>query len=153
MQGIIIADTSCLILLSKLNELHVLRQLYHSVTITSVIANEYSHPLPSWVHIQDAANTSTLSVLQTTVDAGEASAIALALEQEKCLLIIDDMKARKLAVKLHINYTGTLGILLLAKQKGYLPSIIPIIKKIKLTNFHFPHELEQKVLALAGETD
>jgi len=152
MQGIIIADTSCLILLSKLNELHLLQQLYQSVTVTSVIAKEYNLSLPSWIHIQDAVNTSTLSVLQTTVDEGEASAIALALEQEKCLLIIDDMKARKLAVKLHINYTGTLGILLLAKQKGYLPSIIPVINKIKLTNFHFPQELEQKFLALAGES-
>lgn len=153
MQEVIIADTSCLILLSKLNELHLLHQLYQTITITSVIAKEYDHPLPQWVNIQDATNISALSILQTTVDAGEASAIALALEQENCLIIIDDSKARKLANKLHINYTGTLGILLLAKQKGYLPSIIPVIKKIKLTNFHFPKELEQKVLALAGETD
>lgn len=50
------------------------------------------------------------------VDAGEASAIALALEMELPLLILDDLKGRKLASSLNLRYTGTLGVLVTAKQ-------------------------------------
>ena len=49
------------------------------------------------------------------MDAGEASAIALASELQPSLLIIDDLKGRKLAEQLHLTYTGTLGICLKAR--------------------------------------
>ena len=55
---------------------------------------------------------------------GEASAIALAAEsQQPSLLIIDDMKDRKLAQKLNLTITGTLGLILAAKREGILPQI------------------------------
>lgn len=56
MQAVIIADTSCLILLSKISELHVLQSLYGKITVTSIIALEYGLPLPEWVIIRDPIN-------------------------------------------------------------------------------------------------
>lgn len=49
------------------------------------------------------------------LDSGEASAIALSLEIENSLLLIDDLKARKIANRLHLNYSGTFGLILRAK--------------------------------------
>lgn len=53
---------------------------------------------------------------------GEASAIALALETADNVLILDDWKARRLAERLGLSVTGTLGVLIKAKNTGIIPS-------------------------------
>ena len=90
-------------------------------------------------------------LLEIQVDNGEASAMALALEIEKSLLILDDYKARRLAKNLNIDYIGTIGIILLAKQKGIINAIKPILEKIKETNFHISADLELHALIQAKE--
>jgi len=151
MQKTIIADSSCLILLDKIEELELLKMLFGEVIITSVIAEEFGVPLPEWILIKDAGNKNYQNILELSVDRGEASAIALAVEQLDCLLIIDDLKARKLASELKLNFTGTVALLVEAKLKGYITSIRPIIDKIKKTNFRLTPELEKKILTNAGE--
>ncbi|HEY9003156.1 MAG TPA: DUF3368 domain-containing protein [Mucilaginibacter sp.] len=109
MQEIIIADTSCLILLHKIQEFDLLQKLFGRITITSEIEKEFGLKLPEWVVIKNASNQNYRNIIKASVDAGEASAIALALEESNPLLILDDLKARKLAANLNLNYTGTLG--------------------------------------------
>ena len=86
------------------------------------------------------------------MDKGEASAIALALENEKSLLILDDSKARKLALRLKLDYTGTLGILLKGKELGIVSSIKPLLLQIQQTNFRFSEKVLMAILAEANET-
>jgi predicted nucleic acid-binding protein len=50
-------------------------------------------------------------LIVSQIDLGEASAIALAKEIESLLLLPDDLKARKLAAKLNLKFTGTLGVI------------------------------------------
>jgi predicted nucleic acid-binding protein len=52
------------------------------------------------------------------LDKGEASAIALTLEVENGVLIIDDLKGRKIAKKLNLKFSGMFGLILKAKQMG-----------------------------------
>ncbi|MBS1529085.1 MAG: DUF3368 domain-containing protein, partial [Bacteroidetes bacterium] len=94
---IVIADTSCFVLLEKINALDVVHKLYSTVLITPEIAKEYTRPLPDWVIIQPASQ-SLIEEYQQYVDQGEASAIALASEVSCDYIIIDDLAARKLAV-------------------------------------------------------
>ena len=148
MQKIIIADISCLILLHKIDEFNLLQKLFEQIIITE---KEFDSKLPDWVKVKDATNQNYQNIIQVSIGKGEASAIALALEEYDPLLILDDLKARKLATNLNLKYTGTLGILIDAKLSGYLPSIKSIIAKIKTTNFHLPDELERKILLIAGE--
>jgi len=54
--------------------------------------------------------------LELQLDKGEASAIALALEIQDSTLILDDFKARKVAEKLGLKITGTLGLMILPKN-------------------------------------
>src|ERR1035441_659004 len=110
MQRTIISDTSCLILLDKIGELDILSKLFGEVIITSEIAKEYKQTLPFWIIIMDPKNINYQNILLVTVDIGEASAIALAIESEDCLLILDDLKARRLASDLGLHITGTIGI-------------------------------------------
>ena len=151
MSKIIVSDTSCLILLDKLNLLFILKELFEEIVITPEIEKEYGQPLPTWVSIVDVQNKVYQVVLQSTVDLGEASAIALAIEQQNCLLILDDNKARKVAAKLSINYVGTLGLLIEAQHARLIPLIKPILAQIKMTDFRIGENLERQVLALAGE--
>ncbi len=64
---------------------------------------------------------------------------------------MDDQKARKLAERLALNYTGTLGILLKAKNQGILPLIAPILQKIQNTNFRFSEKIRSNILREANE--
>jgi predicted nucleic acid-binding protein len=151
MQEIIIADTSCLILLHKIREFDLLQKLYGEILITSEIKREFGADLPEWVIIKDPSNQTSQNIIVASVDKGEASAIALALEEANPLLILDDKKARRLATSLNLKYTGTLGILIDAKLSGHLQSILPVIEKIRKTDFHISDQLEQKILTLSGE--
>ncbi len=154
MQGgfnIIIADTSCFILLDKINEMHILQQVFQNITTTEEIAAEYGKSLPSWIEVKAVVNKEYEMLLQLEVDNGEASAIALSIENGNALLILDDNKARKLAAKLQLAYTGTLGVILKAKQLGFIPAIKPVIEKIQQTNFRFSERNYHEILELAGE--
>ena len=93
----------------------------------------------------------TIIELENIVDKGEASAIALAVEVKDCVIIIDDLKARNLAKRIGLNITGTLGIILKAKQKGIIASVKPMIFKLRKTNFRLTKNLENNILFESGE--
>jgi predicted nucleic acid-binding protein len=76
--SIVIADTSCFILLDKINELHLLKEVFSEVTTTDEIAREFGKSLPDWIKIKSPANTTYQEILSIEVDSGEATAIALA---------------------------------------------------------------------------
>lgn len=151
MPKIIISDTSCLIILNKIGELNLLRQLYNTVTITQDILLEYGEQLPDWIEVQQASDQYKQQLLEMHIDKGEASAIALALEIADNIVILDDWKARKLAERLGLTVTGTLGVITKAKNTGLIPSIKPYLEKIRKTNFRISEELEQIALKEANE--
>ncbi len=148
---IIIADTSCLILLSKIKELELLKELYQVVVVRPEIVNEYGEELPKWFVVENVTNLNKKIELEKKVDRGEASAIALSLESQNSIVILDDVKARKLAEKLNVNFTGTLGIIVKAKLKNVIPSIKPILEKIEQTDFRVSEELIKITLKKADE--
>lgn len=151
MQKVILSDASCLILLDKIGELDLLQVAFGEIIITPEVEREYGRPLPEWMKVLEVKNKTYQDLLGINIDIGEASIIALAVELEDCLLIIDDLKGRRFAKKLAINYTGTLGVLLAAKENEIISSIKPIIEKIQHTNFRVSDELISKVLKQAGE--
>jgi predicted nucleic acid-binding protein len=151
MPKVIISDTSCLIILTKIGELDLLRQLYKTVTITQDILLEYGEHLPDWIEVLQAKDQYRQQLLEMQIDKGEASAIALALETVDNIVILDDWKARKLAERLGLSVTGTLGVIIRAKNTGLIPSIKPYLEKIRETNFRISEELEQIALKEANE--
>jgi predicted nucleic acid-binding protein len=151
MRSVIISDTSCFIVLSKIDELDLLRRLYGTVTTTPEISAEFENVLPDWIKINSAEDKYRQRLLELNLGKGESSAIALALEQENAVLILDDNIARKIAMRLGISLTGTLGIIINAKLTSVIPSIKPILEKLKKTNFRLSNELEKEALRLAGE--
>lgn len=151
MHKAIISDTSCIILLAKIEELELLHKLYGIIITTKEVADEFGLPLPDWFEIKEPADKNYQSIIELSVDKGEASAIALAIEYNDCLLIIDDLKGRKLAHQLGLTIIGTLGIIVDAKLAGLIPSVKPILAKIKQTNFRISEKVESLIVTRAGE--
>lgn len=151
MQKAIVSDTSCLILLEKIGELEMLHKVFGDILITQDVADEYGSTLPNWVSIQNPTDRKYQKILETSVDKGEAIAIALAIELADCLLIIDDLKGRNLAEALGIKITGTFGLILEAKLSGKIDSVKPVLEKIKQTDFYFSKDIEKKILDKANE--
>lgn len=151
MHKTVIADTSCLIILTNIGELELLHKLYKQIVTTLDIATEYGEPLPEWIEIVNAADKYKQQLLELQIDRGESSALALAIEIIDSTLILDDYKARKIASQLGLTYTGTIGIIVKAKLLGIIPSIKPIITKIKQTDFRLSAEIELEALRQANE--
>ena len=151
MHKTIISDTSCLIVLAKIGEMDLLKKVYGSVFTTQDIASEFGDSLPEWIEVLEVKDPFRQQLLELQIDKGESSAIALALEIPGSTVILDDFKARKIAIKLGIQVTGTLGVIIRARQKGIISSIKPILGKLKQTNFRLSTELESEALMMAGE--
>lgn len=151
MHNIIVSDTSCLILFDNIGALEVLQKTYGEIIITPEVAEEYRRQLPEWIKIKSVLHKNRQREFEQLVDYGEASAIALALELEKSILIIDDKRGRKLAQQMKIELTGTLGTLLKAKQLNVISSIRPFIEKMKMFDYHISRSIEIEILKKVNE--
>lgn len=107
--------------------------------------------MPKWIKIQSVKDKKYQTFLSTQVDVGESSALALAKELDNPLLLLDDLKARKLAKKLNLNYTGTLGVLHKAKQLQLIDAIKPLINALLSTDFRVSESLINELLELNDE--
>jgi predicted nucleic acid-binding protein len=151
MHRIVISDTSCLVVLDKIKKIFLLKELYSEVITTPEIVAEFGLPLPEWITIKRVTDKTLQNQLEEKIDLGEASALALAKDIPDCILILDDLKARKIATDLHLDYTGTLGILVKAKQKSLLLQVGPLVTQLKEVGLRFSEEVEKDILRQTGE--
>jgi predicted nucleic acid-binding protein len=139
---LIIADTSCLIALSNVGQLSILKNLCKTVYITPEIAAEFGEPLPLWIQVVQVKDRVKLRTIHSSLDMGESSAIALALGSTNPLLILDDGKARRFARNLGIEMTGTAGLLITAYEGGYLHDIHAVMSMLREQNFRLPPDID-----------
>ncbi|HPN32568.1 MAG TPA: DUF3368 domain-containing protein [bacterium] len=145
----IISNTSCLIILDNLEMLYILKELYGNIIITEEVFNEFGKEIPDWIKVVEVKNRNYLKILNTQVDLGEASTIALAMESENNVIILDDLKARKLSKTLKLKMTGTLGILLKAKEMKIITSIENILSKMEDFNFRISLRVKNYIIQTA----
>lgn len=151
MPKIVISDTSTLILFHKIDEFNLLQKVYIELITTPEIAEEFGEKLPDWIKIQSVSDKKYQDFLETQVDSGEASAIALATEYDDVLLLLDDLKARKLATRLKFKITGTLGAIHKAKQMSIIDRVKPLIDRLLLTDFRVADNVIEEILKLNNE--
>jgi predicted nucleic acid-binding protein len=137
--------------LTKTKTLGLLHQLYDEVIVTEDIYTEFGEPLPEWIEIRHVVNKKYQQLLELNLDKGESSAIALAMEIENALLIIDDLKARKEAKRLGFPITGTLGVLYAARQQELIPKLKPYIDALQLVGFRVAPNIVKELLTLCHE--
>lgn len=151
--GVIISDTTILIALENINKLWLLEKLYKEIKITPEVKEEFGEPLPKWIKIKEVSDKEKIRILELELDLGEASAIALALEHPESLLIIDEKKGRKIAKAMGIAITGTLGVIVKAKEKRILDKVKPILDELESANFRISNSLKATVLKQTGENE
>jgi predicted nucleic acid-binding protein len=147
----IISNSSCIITLDNIGMLSILKELYGNIRITEEVYQEFGKPLENWIKAEKVRNRDFIRILNNLVDIGEASTIAFSFEVQNSLMILDDLRARKVAENLKLKFTGLLGVLLKAKQNNILSSVRDVLSKIKAANFRISSAMENKVLRLAGE--
>jgi predicted nucleic acid-binding protein len=142
----IISNTSCIIVLDNINLLYILKELYGKIYITEEVLKEYGKPVGDWVIVNKVKNSNYTKILNTILDLGESSTIALSLELDNNTMILDDLKARKVVKEMNLSITGTLGVIVKAKQKGIIKSISAVLDKLKQQNFRISKDLENKLM-------
>jgi predicted nucleic acid-binding protein len=144
-----VLDSTCLIGLENIDRLDLLPALLHSAYAPPAVAEEFGGK-PDWLVIAAPADGTLVASLEMMVDKGEAAAIALAAEMG-ARIILDDRKARGVALRLGVPVTGTVGLLLKAKHAGLIPAIGPLLDAFAACGFHIGRELRSEALRLADE--
>ena len=162
MKPIIVADTSPLIALAKIQQLALLLSEFSSIHIPATVLNEATADLQrhdarliqefasQFFIVHDDANNEFCQQLRQILDEGEIQALNLARDLN-CAVLIDEQMGRKIAQSYQIPVVGILGLLVKAKQSGTLLAINPLINELQASDYRLSNALVQKVLQLAQE--
>jgi predicted nucleic acid-binding protein len=159
---IIISDAGPLIGLAKCNSLHILKSLFERVKVPPSVFQELktSSSRPGTAQLKDAIETSgwlqvsgpvdVPKILLDSLGEGEAEAIVLA-KMESLVLLIDERKGRRVALKENLRITGTGSVLVAAKMKEIISDVSPILDQLVQTGYRLSDSLRKKILELARE--
>ena len=156
-----VVNASPLIIVGKIDQLHVLRELAETLVVPTAVAHEIasgpeSDPARQWLagpgneHIRDARELAPI-VANWDLGRGEGEVLSWAFRRPGFEAILDDLAARKCAAALSIPVRGTLGILLLAKREGHLTTMGPVLERIQQAGLHISPDVLEAVRHLAGE--
>lgn len=159
----LICDTSPLQYLHQLGLLRVLPTLSDRVLIPPAVAEEISVGQALGVDLPDLATLDWITVQHPVSEAarplvvnlgpGETQVLMLALEIPEAIVVLDDALARDMAAALNLPLTGTLGLLLDAKQAGLISKVCPLLDKLQALRFRLAEHTRIAVLKLAEEED
>lgn len=156
---ILVADSSALIALSVCDSLDLLETLYGAVLVPEAVYIEVTQPnkkeaerlnffLQGKVRKVDLQNYVCLDAF---ADLGETEAMILYKQLSADKLLIDDRRGRKIAKINRISTIGSLGVLLVAKEKGFIGEVASSLRKLINSDIHLSPQLVSTVLELAGE--
>ena len=161
---IAVSDTGPIIGLAKANHLSLLKNLFGKVLIPPMVRKElFAKTGNEWELIDNALmdfiQISEINLLDETtksimegLDEGEKQAIGLALSiGNEVILLIDDRAGRQAAEKLNIKITGLVGVLLLAKEKGLIKSVVDVIEDIRGKGYWLSNSLVDIAKQLSRE--
>ncbi len=159
----IVSDASPVISLLRIGKLHLLRDLYGEIILPEAVWRETAvegggHPgaeeikKAPWIKTHAATNRDLVKSLRQELDAGEAEAIALALEIKAELLLMDERLRRDSAHHLGLRCTGLIGVLIEAKRKGLIPALKPDLDALhERAGFRVRDALYSRILEDEGE--
>lgn len=152
--GPVVSNASPLIALAAIGQLGLLQELFGTVLVpTSVIKECRSiEGLPEWIEQRVVPQSVDSLRLGAALGMGEQEAIVLALETGARWVLLDDRAARRSAEARGLQPLGTLGILLAAKRRGYLPAVQPAVALLLSCGFRITKDLIEEALATADES-
>src|SRR5947207_2047660 len=85
------------------------------------------------------------------LDLGEQSVLTLALKRPGSRVVLDDGQARKAAQRLGLPMVGTVGVIVVAKQRGLIAAVAPLFNALRAAGIYAGDDLLRQVAASAGE--
>lgn len=157
----VVSDASPLINLAAIGHLDLLRALHGTVCIPNAVHREVTRfeeqpgadavQSLEWVKAQSCPRPDLATALREDLDAGEAEAIALAVDTG-ALLLIDEREGRRAAARLDVSRLGLLGVLVEAKRTGHIPVLRPLIRSLRQdAGFWMSEALQNRVLEKVNE--
>lgn len=154
-------NASPLILLARANLLDLLQLAGPQIVAPAAVADEILREGPQdpaaraletvpWLTIVEAPPVPVV-VQAWDLGAGESSVLAWALGHPGTVAIVDDLAARRCAAALHVSVRGTLGLILLAKQRGRIEAARPVLEAMRATGMYLSDAVLNQALALVGE--
>lgn len=160
MNKIVIADAGPLIAISRLHKLDLLPQIFGRVLVTDIVFAECTgrSDFPESSIIRKAVDLNQLelcaspdfSAFTQKIDAGEASAIAVAIDFG-CGVIMDDKAGRRMATNASVPVIGTVGVLVLAKRKNLISLLRPLLERLVSSGYFLSDEIIAAALQVSGE--
>lgn len=139
----VISNTSPILNLAIIDKLFLLRKQFGEIVIPPGVFEELrtDEELPGshiireairhgWIKVRKVNDFPLIKVLQRELDKGESEAIALALQTQAEIILLDEREARRIAKLLGLKVTGLLGIILHARQDGDLLSVSETVKEL-----------------------
>jgi hypothetical protein len=145
-----VADSTCLIGLERIQRWDILPQIFSTILIPPAVQSEVGIS-EDWVIVRSPKNLALVAMLNSQIDRGESEAVALATELDDCVVILDDLSARRAAQRLNLKVIGTVRVLIKAKQNGVIASVKPLLLSLTAADFRISEALIQKALQIAGE--
>jgi predicted nucleic acid-binding protein len=156
-----VVNASPIISLSKINRIHLLSQLCDEMVIPQGVADEislggYNDSAVTWLQQAGQSFTQTapeadLRVASWDLGMGESQVLSWTIQHPGYEAIIDDLAARKAAKVLQIPVRGTLAVVILAKQAGYISSAKTDLESLIEVGLRISPAVFQQALILAGE--
>ena len=160
---IVVSDTSPITNLIKIGRLNLLREVFQKVIIPEKVREELrtwktlgaditAFEDADWIEIRTPTDLHLVQGLLTTLDEGEAEAIALAHELKADYLLIDERRGWKLAKSMGVQAIGLMGVLLNAKSLGVLPEVMPVIDDLRnVASFWISQDFYDAIRLIAKE--
>lgn len=159
---ILVLDSSALITLARIGRLHLLRDLADEVIVpyavySEVVQRGVGRPgqteiaQASWISRRRIRDRTTRVRLESELGHGESEAIVLAKELAADFVILDDARARQLAERQGLRVIGLLGLLVRAKEQGFVDAVKPILDEMVTAGFYVAEAVYRNVIEAAGE--
>jgi predicted nucleic acid-binding protein len=94
---------------------------------------------------------SFLSSVSTSLDEGERTAVALALEIRPDVFLSDDRAARGEANRRGLKWLATVDVIYLLKQYNLIPAVKPVLDTMRRNGFGIKRTLYRTTLRKSGE--
>ncbi len=156
-----VVNASPLIFLSKAGVIHFLQQAAPDIVVPQVVALEVGRRGRNDITARTLANNPWVATVEVPVippliqswdlGPGESAVLAYARTHPGVVAIIDDGAGRRCAETLGVPLLGTLGLIMIAKKRGLIPTARPVIALLKQQGMFLSESIIDRAMDLIGE--
>ncbi len=159
-EKVIVSNTTPLIGLVRIKRLGLLPQLFERIIIAEGVYREiveYDRKgadlirEADWIDVKEVKDRLAVEVLLDELDIGESETIVLSREVSADIVLMDERKGRRQVRQLGFNLSGTVGVLLRAKEEGLIDLLKPELDALHRHSFYLSESLREDALRISGE--